>query len=41
MALIQKNGLHVNKFGRGSVTEASASGAKFMRQNSGDRLWRG
>lgn len=40
MALIQRNGLHVNKFGRGSVTEASASGTKFMQKYSGDRLWR-
>lgn len=40
MTLIQRNGLHVNKFGRGSVTEASASGTKFMQKYSGDRLWR-
>ena len=40
MALIQRNGLHVNKFGRGSVTEASVSGTKFMQKYSGDRLWR-
>lgn len=41
MQLIQKNGLHVNKYGRGSVTESAASGASFMRRNSGDRLWKG
>ena len=40
MLLLQKNGLHVNKFGRGSVTQESADGAAFMRRNSGDRLWR-
>ena len=40
MTLIQKNGLHVNKYGRGSVTQESADGAAFMRRNSGDRLWR-
>ena len=40
MALIQRNGLHVNKFGRGSVTEEAASGAAFMRLNSGDRRWK-
>ncbi len=41
MTLIQRNGLHVNKFGRGSVTEEAASGAAFMRRNSGDRRWKG
>lgn len=40
MLLLQKNGLHVNKFGRGSVTQESADGAAFMRRNSSDRLWR-
>jgi hypothetical protein len=38
MLLLQKNGLHVNKFGRGIVTQESADGAAFMRRNSGDRL---
>ena len=41
MTLIQKNGLHVNKYGRGGVAESAASGANFMRRNSGDRLWKG
>ena len=41
MALIQKNGLHVNKYGRGGVVDSAASGAAFMRKNSGDRLWKG
>lgn len=41
MTRIQRNGLHVNKFGRGSVTEEAASGAAFMRRNSGDRRWKG
>lgn len=41
MTLIQKNGLHVNKYGRGGVVDSAASGAAFMRKNSGDRLWKG
>ena len=40
MTLIQRNGLHVNKFGRGSITEEAVSGAAFMRRNSGDRRWK-
>lgn len=40
MLLLQRTGLHVNKFGRGGITEESANGANFMRRNSGDRLWR-
>lgn len=40
MSLIQRNGLHVNKFGRGSITEEAVSGAAFMRRNSGDRRWK-
>ena len=42
LSAIQQKGIpaHINKYGRGSVTEAAASGANFMRQNSGDRLWR-
>lgn len=40
MTLIQRNGLHVNKFGRGSITEEAVSGTAFMRRNSGDRRWK-
>ncbi len=41
LTLLQKNGLHVNKYGRGGITQAAADGANFMRRNSGDRLWKG
>lgn len=40
MLLLQKNGLHVNKYGRGGVAQESQDGANFMRRNSGDRLWK-
>ncbi len=39
LAVIQKNGLHVNKYGRGGVAQAAADGRNFMQRNSGDRLW--
>ena len=41
MTLIQKNGLHVNKYGRGGIAQESQDGANFVRRNSGDRLWKG
>ena len=41
MLAIKRDGLHVNKFGRGSITQESQDGANFMRRNSGDRLWKG
>lgn len=42
LASLQANGIqaHINKYGRGGVVESAASGANFMRRNSGDRLWR-
>ncbi len=40
LATIQKNGLRVNKYGRGGLVDAAESGRNFMRNNSGDRLWR-
>ena len=39
MEVIQKNGLHVNKYGRGGITDEAADGAKFMGRYSGSRLW--
>ena len=41
MLAIKRNGLHVNKYGRGGITQESQDGANFMRRNSGDRLWKG
>ena len=39
MLLLQKNGLHVNKYGRGGITEEAEDGAQFMGRYSGSRLW--
>ena len=41
MLSIKRNGLHVNKYGRGGIAQESQDGANFMRRNSGDRLWKG
>lgn len=41
MLAIKRNGLHVNKYGRGGIAQESQDGANFMRRNSGDRLWKG
>lgn len=41
MLAIKRNGLHVNKYGRGGITQESQDGVNFMRRNSGDRLWKG
>lgn len=42
LATIQSKGIpaHINKYGRGSVTQEAADGSRFMRNYSGDRLWR-
>lgn len=42
LASIQSKGIpaHINKYGRGSVTQEAADGSRFMRNYSGDRLWR-
>ena len=40
MLAIKRNGLHVNKYGRGGIAQESQDGANFMRRNSGDRLWK-
>ena len=42
LASIQRKGIpaHINKYGRGSVTQEAADGSRFMRNYSGDRLWR-
>lgn len=39
MLLLQKNGLHVNKYGRGGIAEEAEDGAQFMGRYSGSRLW--
>lgn len=41
MLAIKRNGLHVNKYGRGGIAQESQDGTNFMRRNSGDRLWKG
>lgn len=42
LTLLQKNGIpaHINKYGRGGVTNEAASGADFMKTFSGDPLWK-
>lgn len=42
LASIQRKGIpaHINKYGRGSITQEAADGSRFMRNYSGDRLWR-
>lgn len=39
MLMLQKNGLHVNKYGRGGIAEEAEDGAQFMGRYSGSRLW--
>ena len=40
MLQIQRNGLHVNKYGRGGLVESAADGADFLSRQTNNRLYK-